>query len=62
MFSVIVKLIGKFTLLEEPTNDSDIAAVVVFHADEPDSVGSERRIEPKEPMRKFKLPNVRSIS
>jgi hypothetical protein len=30
MFSVIVKLIGEFTSLEEPTDDSDIAAVMVF--------------------------------
>jgi hypothetical protein len=62
MFSIIVKLIGEFTLLQEPTDDSDITAVVVFPADELDSVGYERRIEPKEPTQKFKLPNVRSIS
>jgi hypothetical protein len=49
MFSVVVKLIGEFTLLEEPTNDSDIVAVAVFSTDGPDSVGYERRIEPKEP-------------
>jgi hypothetical protein len=30
MFSVIVKLIGEFTSLEEPTDDSDIAVVMVF--------------------------------
>jgi hypothetical protein len=62
MFSIIVKLIGEFTSLEEPTYDSDIAVVAVFPADGPDSIGYERRIEPKEPTRKFKLPNVRSIS
>jgi hypothetical protein len=62
IFSIVVKLTGEFNSLEEPTDDSDIATVVVFHADGPDSVRSERRIEPKEPMRKFRLPNIRSIS
>jgi hypothetical protein len=57
-----VKLTGEFTLLEESTDDSDIAAVMVFPADGPDFVGTERRIEPKEPTQKFRLPNVRSIS
>jgi hypothetical protein len=57
-----VKLTSKPTSLEEPTDDSDIAAVVVFSADRPNFVGSERRIEPREPMRKFGLSNVRSIS
>jgi hypothetical protein len=62
IFSVVVKLIGEFTSLEEPIDDSDIAAVAVFPADGPDFVGSERRIEPREPTRKFRLPIVRSIS
>jgi hypothetical protein len=62
IFFVVVKLTGEFTLLEEPTDDSDIAAVTVFPTDGPDSVRSERRIEPKDPTQKFKLPNVRSIS
>jgi hypothetical protein len=62
MFSVIVKLTYEFTSLEEPTDDSDIAAIAVFPADRPYFVGSERRIEPKEPTRKFRLPNVKSIS
>jgi hypothetical protein len=62
MFSIIVKLTYEFTSLEELTDDSDIAAIVVFPADRPDFVGSERRIEPKEPTQKFRLPNVRSIS
>jgi hypothetical protein len=47
MFSVVVKLTGEFTSLEEPTDDSDIAIVVVFPADGSDFDGSERRIEPK---------------
>jgi hypothetical protein len=45
-----VKLTGEFTSLEEPTDDSDMAIVVVFSADGSDFVGSERRIYPKEPM------------
>jgi hypothetical protein len=36
--------------------------VAVFLADESDFIESKRRIEPKEPMRKFRLPIVRSIS
>jgi hypothetical protein len=62
MFSVVVKLTGEFTSLEEPIDDSDIAIVVVSLADGSDFGGSERRIEPKEPTRKFRLPIVRSIS
>jgi hypothetical protein len=49
IFSVVVKLTGEFTSLEEPTNYSDIVAVTVFPVDGPDFVGSERRIEPREP-------------
>jgi hypothetical protein len=62
MLSIIVKLTYKFTLLEEPTDDFDIAAVMVFPADGLDFAGSDRQIEPKEPTRKFRLPNIRSIS
>jgi hypothetical protein len=62
IFSVIVKLTGEFTSLEEPTDDSDIAIVAVFAADGSDFVGSQRRIEPKELTQKFRLPIVRSIS
>jgi hypothetical protein len=62
IFFVVVKLTGEFTSLEEPTDDSDIAAVVIFPADGPDFVGSERRIEPREPTQKFRLPIVKSIS
>jgi hypothetical protein len=35
IFSVVVKLTGEFTSLEEPTDDSDIAAYAVFSADGP---------------------------
>jgi hypothetical protein len=62
MFSVIVKLTGEFTSLKEPTDDSDTAIVAVFPADGSNFVGSKRRIEPKEPTRKFRLPIVWSIS
>jgi hypothetical protein len=62
MFSIVVKLTGEFTLLEEPIDDSDIAIVMVFPTDGSDFIGSERRIEPKEPTRKFGLPIIRSIS
>jgi hypothetical protein len=62
IFSVVVKLIGEFTSLEEPTDDSDIAIVTVFHANGSDFDGSDRQIDPKEPTRKFRLPIVGSIS
>jgi hypothetical protein len=49
VFSVVAKLTGEFTSLEEPTDDSDIAIVAVLLADGSDFVESERRIEPKDP-------------
>jgi hypothetical protein len=62
VFSVVAKLTGEFTSLEEPTDDSDIAIVAVLLADGSNFVEFERRIEPKDPMRKFMLLIVRSIS
>jgi hypothetical protein len=62
IFSVGVKLTGEFTLLEEPTDDSDIATDAVFSAERPDLVGSERQIIPREPTQKLRLLIVRSIS
>jgi hypothetical protein len=62
IFSVDAKLAGEFTSLEEPTDDSDLAADAVFPADRPEFIGSERRIVPKEPMQKLRLPIVISIS
>jgi hypothetical protein len=47
--SIGVKLTGEFTSLEEPTDESDIAADAVSPADGPDFVGYHRRIEPKDP-------------
>jgi hypothetical protein len=49
LFSIVAKLTSEFTSLEEPTDDSDIAIVVVFPIDGSDFVESERRVEPKEP-------------
>jgi hypothetical protein len=62
IFSVVLKLTGEFTMLEEPIDESDIAIVSVFSADGSDFVGSERRINPKELTRKLRLPIVRFIS
>jgi hypothetical protein len=60
--SVSSKLTGEFTLLEEPSDDSDIATILGFLADGPGFAGSERRIEPSDPTQKFQLPIVKSIS
>jgi hypothetical protein len=38
IFSVVMKLTGGFTSLEEPTDYSDIAIVIVFLADRSDFV------------------------
>jgi hypothetical protein len=53
---------GEFISLDEPTEVSDVATVVVFPTDEPKGIGSERRREPRDPTRNLKLPIVRSIS
>jgi hypothetical protein len=50
IFYVGLKLTGEFTSQEEPTDDSDLAADMVFPADGPEFIGSERRIEPRDPM------------
>jgi hypothetical protein len=44
--STSVKLIGEFTSLEEPSDDSDITIVLDSLANRPGFAGSERRIEP----------------
>jgi hypothetical protein len=62
IFSDVVKLTGEFTLLEEPTDDPDIAIVLISLADGSSFVGSERRVEPEDLTRKFRLPIVSSIS
>jgi hypothetical protein len=56
------KLTGEFTLLEELSDDSDIATVSGSLADGSVLIGSERRIEPNDPTRKFRLPIIKSIS
>jgi hypothetical protein len=61
-FSVVARLTSKFTSLEEPADDSDIAIVADFLADGSDFVGSERQIKPMDPTQKFKLPIARSTS
>jgi hypothetical protein len=59
---VVFVLTGEFTSLDEPTDVSEVAAIAVFPANEPEFVGSESRIEPRDPTRNLKLPIVRSIS
>jgi hypothetical protein len=60
--SVAAKLAGEFASLEEPTDDSDIAGVLASLADGSGETGPQRRIEPKDLTRKFRLPIVRSMS
>jgi hypothetical protein len=62
VFSAVVKLTGEFTSVEEPTDDPDTVIVLVLLADGSGFAGSERRVEPEDPARKFRLPIVRSIS
>jgi hypothetical protein len=49
MFSVAAKLTGKFTSLEEPTDDQDSVVDLALFADGLDSAGSERQVEPEGP-------------
>jgi hypothetical protein len=60
--SAIAKLTGKFASLEEPTDDLNIAIVLVLLANGSGFAGSERQTEPKDPTRKLRLPIIRSIS
>jgi hypothetical protein len=48
-FSVVATLTSEFALLEEPTDDPDLAIILVLLVDGPDSVGSERQVEPEGP-------------
>jgi hypothetical protein len=50
------------TPLDEPTEVSKFAVAVVFLADGPKFIGSDGRIEPRDPTQKLKLLIVRSIS
>jgi hypothetical protein len=47
VFFVDLMLIGEFASLDEPTDASRAAVLVISHADGPDSIGSERRVEPR---------------
>jgi hypothetical protein len=60
--SIFAKLTGEFTSLEEPSDDSDVVSALDLLANGPSFAGSERRIEPNDPTRKFRLPIVKSIS
>jgi hypothetical protein len=60
-FSIAVRLTGEFALLEEPTDDPDLAIILVLLVDGPDFAGFERQVEPEGPTYKLKLPNVNSI-
>jgi hypothetical protein len=55
-------LTGEFTLLDDPTDVSEVIVIAGFPADGPEFIGFERWIEPRDPMRKLKLLIVRSIS
>jgi hypothetical protein len=59
---VFPKLTGKFTSLEEPSDDSSITTVSGLLADGSGYVESEMRDEPDGPMRMLKLPIVNSVS
>jgi hypothetical protein len=55
-----LKLTGKFTSLEEPTDDSNVIVDAVFSVDRSDLVESEKRIVPREPTQNLRLLIVRS--
>jgi hypothetical protein len=59
--SASAKLIGEFTSLEEPSDDSNIATILGSLADGSGFVGSERRIEPSDPTQKFRLLIVNTL-
>jgi hypothetical protein len=48
-FSVAARLTGEFASLEEPTDDPDLAIILVLFLDGPDFAGSERQVEPDGP-------------
>jgi hypothetical protein len=59
--SVVAKLAGKFTSLEEPTDDPDIVIVLILLADGSSFIKSEGRIKPKGLTKKLRLSIVNSI-
>jgi hypothetical protein len=46
-FSITAKLTGEFASLEEPTDDPDLAIILVLLVDRPDFAGLERQVEPE---------------
>jgi hypothetical protein len=59
VFSIVARLTGEFTSLEEPTDDPDIGFVLL--ADGSSFVGSEGRIELENPTQKLRLLIVNSV-
>jgi hypothetical protein len=62
VIDAFAKLIGEFTSLEEPSDDSSVSFVSGLFADGSGFVESERRDEPDDPIMMLKLPVVSSIS
>jgi hypothetical protein len=60
--SVGLTLTGEFASLDDPTDGSGIAVVVLSLIDGPNFVGSKRRVEPRDPTRKLKLSILKFIS
>jgi hypothetical protein len=59
--SIVAKLTGEFTLLEEPTDDPEVVIVLTLLTDGSSFIGSEGRIVPESPTQKLILPIVNSI-
>jgi hypothetical protein len=58
---LLVTFGGEFTSFDEPTKDVDIVVDAELSTDGPEQIGSDRRVEPLDPMQKLRLPIVRSI-
>jgi hypothetical protein len=48
-FSIAAGLTGEFASLEEPTDDPDLAIILVLLVNGPDFAGSKRQVEPEGP-------------
>jgi hypothetical protein len=59
--SVVVKLTGEFTSLEEPTDDLDVVIVLTLLTGGSNFIGSEWRVKPESPTQKLRLLIVISI-
>jgi hypothetical protein len=62
VFFVDLTLTGEFSSLDEPTDASMVVVFVISFADGPDSIGSERRVEPRGPTQNLRLVVVRFVS